>query len=177
VTRIVLFRKKSVFVGLLRSGIGVLAILSVGGAASSPPKQLAQTEQTAMTVANQDAGGQALKSELRKVYEELKAARKLAPVKTDITQSVLPYVAPGNSFQDAEITLRAAGFTIPPYPKPEQASDPNRPQDWYAVVARISPFVESFPFKVSVYVTLLPKSPGDYTSVEKVTAHFFVSGP
>ncbi len=185
-------RRRRSFASALRSAIVVLAFLSVGIASglgngmassslSSSNRQAAGSvvteKQSAAAATAEDERGHALKSELWKLYNELKTARKLGPVSTDITERVLPYVAPGISFQEAETILRAAGFKMPPYPKPQRASDPNRPRDWYAVVAWISPFAESFPFKVSVSVTLQPKSPGDYTSVEKVGAHFFVSGP
>ncbi|MBV8696500.1 hypothetical protein [Bradyrhizobium sp.] len=180
-----LLQRKTFFGRGAQLAISALAYLNIGMALAFPHNQTGQGTgglragevHMAMNTTKNEARGQALKSELWKVYEELKAAGKLSPAGTDVTQSVLPFVSPGNSFEDAETTLRAAGFTIPPHPKPELANDPNKPRDWYAVVARISPFAESFPFKVSAYVTLLPQSPGNYTIVEKVTARFFVSGP
>jgi hypothetical protein len=71
--------------------------------------------------------------------------------------------------------LRSAGFSVEPHPDLNQTANPNRPKDWYAVIASISPFVERFPTKVSVYVTLLPRSPGDYTVVANVSAAFLTS--
>ena len=154
----------------MRYAIAVLAFLGVGMASSlSRPLDCRTVEG--------EARGHALKDELWKLYKELRATGKLGSPSTDISETVLPYVPPGTSFCDAETTLRAAGFVVGSFPTSDRASDPNRPWQWYGVVARISSFAESFPFKVSLYVTLLPPSPGDYTSVEKVTARFFVSGP
>jgi hypothetical protein len=121
--------------------------------------------------------GKELRAALQATYESLRSARKLSGGGTDITDSVLPFIQTGISFSDAETLLRNAGFSVGPHPDLNQTSNPNRATDWYAVVATISPFDSGFMMKVSLYVSLLPLSPGDYTSVAKVSAKLFASTP
>jgi plasmid stability protein len=115
--------------------------------------------------------GKQLRAAFQQTYLELE--HKLYGTSTDITESVLPYVAPGISFRNAETILRNAGFTVE-YPDLNQVANPNRGRDWYVVMARISPFASPFPSRVDAYVLLFPMSPGDYTTVAKVSAGFFV---
>ncbi len=166
------------FLIALRVLLGVAMASSLVGAPNARADAHLPAAQglAAMTTAEAKARGEALKAELWTIYQELRAAGKLAPLQTDITRYVRPYVTPGSTFRDAEMTLRAAGFTIE-RPDPGRGSDPNRPRDWSAVLARISSFDDRFPFRTSLYVTLLPGSPGDYSRVETVTASFFMSGP
>jgi hypothetical protein len=137
----------------------------------------AQEESLNMPSEDTEKRGQELKTALQQAYHQLRSSGKPLGLNTDVTSYVLPYLPPGISFKDAEQILADAGFAVGSRPNPSQANNPNRASDWYAVLARISPFVEDTPNKVSVYVTLLPKSPGDYSIVEKLTASFFVSGP
>jgi hypothetical protein len=96
---------------------------------------------------------------------------------TDVTAAVLPFIPPGTPFADAETILRDAGFTIEPYPDVTAPPNPNRAKDWYAVLARIDPFATFLIGKATVYVSLLPPAPGDYTQVSSLSATFFVSMP
>jgi hypothetical protein len=121
--------------------------------------------------------GKELRAALHQTYEELVASEKVSGLETDISGYIAPYIFAGITFDDAESILRAAGFSLNPRPPDNQAKNPNKAKDWYAVLARISPFVQRVIGKVSVYVTLFPKSPGDYTVVENVQASFFVSMP
>jgi hypothetical protein len=121
--------------------------------------------------------GQALLASLQETYKRLQDDRRLSGSSTDITESVLRFIPAGISFADAEAILRDAGFSIE-YPEQYLKIDPrNRPRDWYAVLGVKDPFVQLWVGKVSVYVTLLPKSPGDYSAVEKVSASLWVSLP
>jgi hypothetical protein len=121
--------------------------------------------------------GKELRAALQRAYEDLRAARKLSGGGTDMTDAVLPYIQTGMSFSDAETILRSAGFSVEPHPDLSQGSNPHKATDWYAVLARISPFDAGFMSKVSLYVSLLPASPGDYSSVAKVSAKIFTSMP
>jgi hypothetical protein len=121
--------------------------------------------------------GKELRAALQGTYESLRSARKLSGGGTDITESVLPFIQTGMSFSDAESTLRNAGFSVGPHPNSNQASNSSRATDWYAVVATISPFDAGFMMKASLYVSLLPSSPDDYTSVAKASAKLFISTP
>jgi hypothetical protein len=121
--------------------------------------------------------GKELRAELQRTYESLRAARKLSGGGTDMTDAVLPYIQTGMSFSDAETILRNAGFLVEPHPDLNSASNPHKPRDWYAVVAVIDPFDAGFMRKVSLYVSLLPASSGDYSSVAKVSATIFTSMP
>lgn len=121
--------------------------------------------------------GRELRIQLQKTYEELLASGRLYFWSTDISESVHKYVSRDMSFDEAEAILRAAGFTVGPHPDVNAPPDPNRNKDWYAVLAWIQNFVQHFPIQVSVYVTLFPKSPGDYTSVANVRASFLASAP
>jgi hypothetical protein len=119
--------------------------------------------------------GKKLHEQLSRVYDELGKAQKLSGGGTDISGALPPYIVPGMSFREAEAVLRAAGFEIEPYPDVSKVSDPNRGPDWYGVLAIINPFKKLFLGHSDLYVTLLPKRPGDYSTVEKVNATVFVS--
>lgn len=128
---------------------------------------------------NFEERGKALRATLEQTYQKLVAAHELRGGLhgTDVTDAVLPYVPIGISFGDAEAILRAAGFDVGPHPDINAPAKPNRPKDWYAVISKINPFISTFSAKVSIYISLLPKSPGDFTSVFEVQATFFVLGP
>ena len=120
--------------------------------------------------------GKELRAALQRTYDTLRVERKLSGGGTDITDSVLPYIRPGTSFGDAEIILRSAGFTVT-HPASRPPENLNRSKDWYAVTARIFPFATEFPMTADLIVTLLPKSPGDYSTVREVSAKLYASMP
>jgi hypothetical protein len=132
-----------------------------------------------MTDDDSDKRGAELRAALQRAYQELADSHQLRGGLhgTDITKVVLPYLPIGIRFSEAEAVLRSAGFVVGPHPDSNPPSNPNRPKDWYAVVASINPFQRRFPSKTSLYISLLPKSPGDYTIVSEVGATFFVSLP
>jgi len=123
--------------------------------------------------------GRELRAKLQQTYKKLVDSNDLRGGLhgTDVTYAVLPYVPIGTSFSEAEAILRSAGFVVGPHPDSNPPPNPNRPKDWYAVVAQITPFAQKFPYRTDIYVSLLPESPGDYTIVSRVHAQFFISLP
>jgi hypothetical protein len=119
--------------------------------------------------------GKKLHEQLLRIYDELGKAQKLSGGGTDISDALKPYIVPGMSFGEAEAILQAAGFIIRPHPDLSKAADPNRATDWYGVLAVINPFKKLFMGYSDLYVTLLPKQPGDYSIVDRVKAKVFVS--
>jgi hypothetical protein len=182
--------KLSILVRSVRATFGILVLASAAVSMPDPTSKLtAQESKRDPAVAGRTEGtskmspeeierrGKELRAALQQTYGELVAARKMSGLETDITRFVTPYVSVGMTFEEAESILKAAGFTINPHPTADKARDPNRGKDWHAVLASIPSFVHEFMRKVSVYVTLLPKSPGDYTTVDNVKASFFVLMP
>jgi hypothetical protein len=141
-----------------------------------------ETQERAVCSAVTDKGlAEQLRAAIDKRYEELNGAHGLSGGLngTDVTNVVLPYIRPGMSFKDAEEILRCAGFDIGAHPDPTPPPRVNRPKDWYAVIARIAPYLSPrfFGCKVDLYASLLPRNPGEYTSVEEVSATFYVGCP
>jgi hypothetical protein len=122
-----------------------------------------------------DRRGAKLRAALEANYKKLVELKQIHPPDTDTTDVVTKYISVGMTFSEAEDVLRTAGFHIEPYPDLNQSSNPNRSKDWYAVLATVSPFETRFPFRVDLGVELLPKTPGDYTDVAKITASFLIS--
>jgi hypothetical protein len=145
------------------------------GVGSDPTRLQRLAENTTMNDSDIEARGKKLHEQLSRVYDELGKAQKLSGGGTDISDALPPYIVPGMSFREAEAVLRAAGFIIRPHPDPRKAADPNRATDWYGVLAVIKPFKKLFLGHSDLYVTLLPKQPGDYSTVDKVNATVFVS--
>jgi hypothetical protein len=123
--------------------------------------------------------GKELRSALQQTYQKLLNTGKLGGGLhgTDVTRTLLPYIPIGTPFSEAEAVLRNAGFVVGPHPDPSPPPNPNKPKDWYAVIAKISPFSQVFPSRADLYVSLLPKIPGYYTVISKMHAEFFVSLP
>lgn len=121
--------------------------------------------------------GKELRIKLEEIYKKLVDTNGLRLLKTDVTYAVLPFLPVGTSFSEAEAILRNAGFVVEPHPTLNSLSNPNKPKDWYAVLASIAPFHKKFPFVTDLYVMLYPNSPGDYKSVTKISATFLTSGP
>jgi hypothetical protein len=121
--------------------------------------------------------GKELRTALEQTYDRRDSGFGKVVHGTDVTAVVPPYIPTGTTFADAETILRDAGFTIEPHPDLTVSDDPNRPKDWYAVLAKIDPFATFLIGKATVYVSLLPPAPGDYTEVSSLSAQFFVSMP
>jgi hypothetical protein len=122
-----------------------------------------------ISVGDRDERGIKLRAELDRTFERLWRAGLSR--ETDVTASMLPYIFPGMTFEEAERVLKAAGFEVRPHPGIREEQDRNRPTDWYAVHAAISDFSPIRIFgRVTVYVSLYPASPGDYSRVENIKA-------
>lgn len=121
--------------------------------------------------------GRELRAKLQQAYKKLFDSNelRLGPHGTDVTYVVLPYIPIGTSFSEAEAILRNAGFVVGPHPDSNPPPNPNRPKDWYAVLAQITPFAQKFPSRTDLYVSLLPKSPEDYTIVSRIEATLFTT--
>lgn len=120
-----------------------------------------------------ERSGQMLRADLEQCYRKLRNEKKLHPNgSSDVTALIEKYIPLGTSFDNAEAMLRFAGFSVDPRPN---LNNPPTRWDSYYVVAAISPFAETFISKTSLYVSLIPRSPGDYTSVSKISAGFTLS--
>ncbi len=137
----------------------------------------AETTTHQISANNLEQRGKELRASLQRAYESLRAARRLSGGGTDIADAVLPYIQARMPFGDAETILRNAGFAVGRHPDLSEASNPNRSKDWYGVTSSILHFDSGFLMSVDLFVTLLPPSPGDYTSVAKVSATIFASMP
>ena len=119
------------------------------------------------------------KQDLSKGYNELKLSGKLTSrlggAKLD--NIVDKYLPSGVSFKDAEALLRAAGFILH-FPDVETGStNPNRARDWYAVVASISPYESQALFRSDLFISILPRAPGDYSVVLQTSAAVYTFSP
>lgn len=124
--------------------------------------------------------GAELRAALDRAYKRAAAANRLGdPHGADVTEDVLPFIPIGTPFDDAVTILKSAGFGILPYPNVNAPPNRKRAKDWYALLAGISPYANTFldrfdPIdRTNLYVSLLPPAPGEYTTVLKVDATFF----
>jgi hypothetical protein len=118
--------------------------------------------------------GTKLRAELERVFAELLDSGKSLNRENDISASVVPYISAGMTFAESECVLRAAGFDVSPHTTAREERDPNGPGDRYAVLASIRNFSRRVLGSVEIYVTLYPKSPGDYSDVKDVDATIFI---
>jgi hypothetical protein len=146
---------------------------------SNAPKTLSKKELSHTATDQTHSRGEELRKVFWDTYRKLSGSRELRTGLggTDVTNIVLPYIPIGTQFEEAEAILRAAGFVVGPRPNHTRATDPNRTKNWFCVVARISPFHKKLFYKASLYVSIMPRSPGDYTDVVGLKATFFVSMP
>ncbi len=115
-----------------------------------------------------------LRVALCRAYERVSAAGGLNSFHgPEVTEDVLPYIPLGTSFTEAVALLSYAGFTIGRYPDINAPPDRNRSRDWYALTTSVSPFASQLIDRDDLYISLLPPSPGEYTTVSKLTAKFF----
>jgi len=121
--------------------------------------------------------GTQLRAALEDAYRHLKDYPRARFSGINVSEVVSPYIPIGSSFKDAEQILASAGFEIirpnleaPPLPQ-------NRSKDWYGVVGRIQDFAHGLFQVTRVYISLLPPSPEDYSTVSKVTGTFYISMP
>jgi hypothetical protein len=117
--------------------------------------------------------GKQLRAAIEHTYQELSASNALK-YDTPIDYVVLRYIPLDTSFNDAEQILRSAGFKVDPRPTTNpQGTRPDR----YDVTASIVPFIDRFPSRTSIYVSMAPKLPGDYSTIARLSASIIVSLP
>jgi hypothetical protein len=117
--------------------------------------------------------GTELRVALDQTYRKLVDEQAIKPLQgADATDMVERFIPLGTSFDDAEAILKSAGFRLDPRPGPI----PPR-LGFFGVSAVINPFSQGFLSATNLDLTLYPKSPGDYTSVAKISASFFISYP
>ncbi|MEO7248280.1 MAG: hypothetical protein ABIW31_07460, partial [Novosphingobium sp.] len=112
-------------------------------------------------------------------FVTLGEAGKLSPQigGTDITPTVSSLIGHGYTFKDAETVLAKAGFRVGPRPSSAIEHDPNRPKDWYSVLAVLELPIKYPPSRSIAYVTLNPPAPGDYTILASMSAAIRTSLP
>lgn len=140
----------------------------------SPVARTSETYETKMSAKDLEERGTKPRAELETIFERLLNSGKLNR-QIDITSSIAPYISGGMTFEESESILRAAGFTVYPHPDARKAQDPNRARDWYSVYAEIPNFSRRIFGSVTVAVSLLPESPGDYSKIKNVSATLFLS--
>jgi hypothetical protein len=118
----------------------------------------------------QQRRGKALRTEVEKLYADMKAHGTLKPESRGcnfITDTIAKYVPVGSSFEDAEAVLRAAGCVID-YPVKRQVIGhlPGDDVRAHAVIERHLLGTNLFD------VDLTPRSPGDYAVVTAISAEF-----
>ncbi|NIF39486.1 hypothetical protein F3J14_00910 [Burkholderia sp. Tr-862] len=120
--------------------------------------------------------GKRFRTEIDKAYQKLPKSGPTQEIEEagDITWLAVRYIPVGSSFDDAEVILRAAGFSVRPRPGPNQ---PGKLPHRYDVVARIEQYRTTLFFsRTDVYVLLSPKAPGDfYDGVSAIFASFTTS--
>lgn len=131
-----------------------------------------QKKETIMTSNELKQRGKQLRLVIDQTYKKLSDTKELRVGANDITVVVVKYIPVGTSFNDAEQILRSAGFTVTP--RPSGSVIGNRP-DRYDVVGEIVPFVQKFLSRISIYISLSPKTPRDYGKVNKISASIVLS--
>jgi hypothetical protein len=142
---------------------------------------VAQIFQIGVSMASdsQMTAGGSLREDIEQAYRMLAAEGRLisGPRGVDVVGVVGKSIKIGIQFSDAEEILRSAGFSVGSRPDADASTNPNRSRDWYAVVASL-PLAPTGPFqKATVYVTLLPLRPGDYSVVAGLSASIIISTP
>lgn len=114
---------------------------------------------------------------LDQLHQRLSDEHKLRGAGTDVTADIAPFIPKGMDLGSAEAFLRAAGFEVGPRHGLNPPPEVNRSADWFGVVARLDPTRPALQRKDTLYITLMPRSPDDYSIVESVSATIFVSMP
>jgi hypothetical protein len=119
----------------------------------------------------QQRRGKALRTEVEKLYADVKAHGTLKPEgrgRNFITDTIAKYVPVGSSFEDAEAVLRDAGCVID-YPVKRQVIGHLPGDD----DVRAHAVIERHLLGTNLFdVDLTPRSPGDYAVVTAISAEF-----
>jgi hypothetical protein len=116
--------------------------------------------------------GRQLRRAIEERYKDLVQNHQLK-YETAIDDLVLKYIPLRTPIGDAEEILRSAGFAVDPRP----INPPGMRPDRYDVTASIVPFIDRFPSRTSIYVSLTPTSPQDYRAISRLSATIIVSLP
>lgn len=115
--------------------------------------------------------GKALRRVIDEEYERLRQARQIVPVNrgsNSIVEIIRPFIHAGMPFEEAEQTLRAAGFVV--RPRSKSLLSPK-----LQVIAEISPYATSLSGvngRTNVTVFLEPVTHNDWSTVRSVDAGF-----
>jgi hypothetical protein len=151
----------------------VVALPMSGHAAISTnldPDSIVQIAESQQPAHDLEQRGKALRAELDRSYQKLVRSHEIAQG-TDLTEVVLRYIPIGTSFDEAESVLHGAGFVVRPRPN-LNVPEVNRARDWYAVIAKLA-LASNLVAVVDLYISLLPRSPGDYSDISKVSARIY----
>ncbi|MBF0560734.1 MAG: hypothetical protein HQL37_01710 [Alphaproteobacteria bacterium] len=120
--------------------------------------------------------GKQLRADIDNEYKRLVETHSLKGglESNDLTEIVTRYIPVGSTFDDAENILRNAGFMVEPRSGTKSISFG---ESVYGVYAKIDQYVHIFMSKTSIYVFLLSKSPGDYSTVSKIEASLTIQMP
>ena len=132
---------------------------------------------TRQAAAGQDEQGSQLRSALKQELLSLQNGDmfKGGMEGNDVTPTVERFIQVGMSFDEATRILRAANFIVMYPDLKREATDPNRAKDWYGVMGSAQRFMPRFLGRIDVYISLLPASPGEYTTIKVIKGAIFSS--
>jgi hypothetical protein len=123
-----------------------------------------------------DQRGKRLHEDTLALYASMQRSKTLHAGINDISSFIIAHIPEGTSFDDAEHTLRGAGFKVFERPNVDSPHDPSwhKRNDKYHVIATLR-LPSRFPSGVELMLGLRPKAPGDYTIVKEVYAAFIAT--
>lgn len=157
-----------------RAVLSLAVVLPVGSAGTN-------ARAASLTEAVTQREGHELCQAILRAYTARVAHSSQVPLgpEIDITQTVLPYVKPGMSFDQAIQILRAAGLKVSGKPGP-QGWPGNRPDKFTVSAYSYEFFNRTLAYRIirpvfrdytrKLFITLYPERPGDYGRVSEVTA-------
>ncbi|WP_124835571.1 hypothetical protein [Burkholderia sp. Bp9031] len=157
--KLVFQRRTAIHAGLW---VSLYFALKPGALLASPPQDL-------------EILGRRLRVEIDEAYQKLPKSGPIQEIEKagDITWLAVRYIPLESSFDDAEVILRGAGFSVGPRPDKNQ---PGNLQHRYDVIARIDGYRSNVVSRTNVSVFLSPKAPGDfYDGVSAIFASFTTS--
>jgi hypothetical protein len=149
------------------------AVMPPYSSADEPVTVTAEHSNLHLTLEDMQRRGKELRAAIDQHYHKLSQIGKLTYDNT-IDDLVLKDIPIGMSFDNAEQILRTAGFKVEPRPP---VNPPGTRSDRYDVVASIVPYLDAFPSRTSIYVSLSPESPGDYKTISRLSASITISMP
>lgn len=132
-----------------------------------------QKEKNTMSSDSLEQRGKKLRAEVENIFRSLKATNSLKPMgqgRNFVTQAVIKYIPVGTSFDDAEAILRAAGCDVSPRSYEKLVGNQFYKSNVLGTLTLPGNFLSSTKFSIS----LIPKSPGDYSVVNEAVAEIIV---